>query len=746
MRIFTLLFVALSAFSASAQLTTIYSENVGSPTGTPLITAYTGWQNGAPIVYGGTGDVRSTSGSSGYSGASGNGNVFLNSSGGPKTLTISGINTIGYTQLRLRMGLFKSTLASNGSELLAEVSTDGTNYTTVRLDSLPTGSGTAIWRLVSSKDTLPATANLRLRFTNTASNTMNFRLDDIRVTSGIQLDSVITAPSTFGSPLCAGAPVSIAYSLRGSFNSTNYFVAQLSDASGSFANAVTLDSLNGFTAGTINTKIPLNTPSGSGYRIRISSTDPQLNGIDNGSPITIKAASFLVRNDTICQGSGVLFNGVLRTASGVYLDTLAAANGCDSFVTLNLTVKSRSQSAVSDSFCPGSIYVFHGRNISTAGTYRDTTVAANGCDSIIVLTLTLKHISRINVSASICTGTNYAFHGQQLAAAGTYRDTVAGMNGCDSITTLTLTLKPTASLSFTDSICPGRSYNFHGNLLTQAGTYRDTLPAANGCDSVITLTLKWRNQPQTNLLDSICPGQPYFFGGQQLQNIGVYYDTLSAVNTCDSIVMLTLIFKQPTFQLQSDTICSGESYSFNGKTLTQQGVYDDTLASSSGCQIIMRLYLTVIQLTKPVITKTGNTLGTGAYTTYQWLRDGVAITNAKAQQYVTSQFGAYTVAVTGAHGCKDTSAVFVISGIADNTGSLAFGLYPNPASGNCYLELPELAESAEVLITSPMGTLMKRFTVHSAVSVIDLEELSEGVYIVEVRSGSQRGFTKMVVR
>ena len=55
---------------------TIYSENFGTPTATTLITAYTGWQVGTPITYSGSGDVRTSSASSGYVGASGNGNVF----------------------------------------------------------------------------------------------------------------------------------------------------------------------------------------------------------------------------------------------------------------------------------------------------------------------------------------------------------------------------------------------------------------------------------------------------------------------------------------------------------------------------------------------------------------------------------------------------------------------------------------------------------------------------------------------
>lgn len=158
--------------------TPLFTENCGTPTGTTSITAYTGWQNNSTLTFSGTADLRTTTASTGYTGASGNGNVFITNIVG-RNLTIGSINTINYVNLALSVGVFKSTTASNGSELKIEVSEDGVTYTVLTY-TLPTGTGTAKWHLVNPTGTIPATANLRIRFRNT-STTPQFRVDDIKL-------------------------------------------------------------------------------------------------------------------------------------------------------------------------------------------------------------------------------------------------------------------------------------------------------------------------------------------------------------------------------------------------------------------------------------------------------------------------------------------------------------------------------------------------------------------------------------
>ena len=93
-------------------------------------------------------------------------------------------------------------------------------------------------------------------------------------------------------------------------------------------------------------------------------------------------------------------------------------------------------------------------------------------------------------SASFCQDSTYTdANFTDLAEAGQYYNTLQNVHGCDSIIELILTVNPIILSQICDSIYIGSSYNFHGKLLTKDGIYYDTLVGANGCDSIVELTL-----------------------------------------------------------------------------------------------------------------------------------------------------------------------------------------------------------------------------------------------------------------
>lgn len=99
------------------------------------------------------------------------------------------------------------------------------------------------------------------------------------------------------------------------FNSDNRFIAQLSNASGSFASAVNIGSWSGTSlSGTINSAIPANTASGIGYRIRVISTSPPSNASDNGTNFNISQFRIAPAPPQSIIPSG---SGSVLTATGV---------------------------------------------------------------------------------------------------------------------------------------------------------------------------------------------------------------------------------------------------------------------------------------------------------------------------------------------------------------------------------------------------------------------------------------------
>ncbi|MFC2130362.1 T9SS type A sorting domain-containing protein [Bacteroidota bacterium] len=107
---------------------------------------------------------------------------------------------------------------------------------------------------------------------------------------------------------CAGEKLDIPFETEYSFNSGNDFIAQLSDKYGSFANPLPLDTLTGTISDTmINVLLPKALPGGTGYRIRVVSTDPPFTGEDNGEDITINE----LPNPLITQGpDSVCYNSI----------------------------------------------------------------------------------------------------------------------------------------------------------------------------------------------------------------------------------------------------------------------------------------------------------------------------------------------------------------------------------------------------------------------------------------------------
>ncbi len=171
-----LVLIALAAASAEGQ-TTVFSEDMGTPAAPTSVTTYDGWQNNGILTFTGTGEVRSTEASSGYAGASGGGNVYLTASPGTN-FEISGVNTSSRSSMQLTFGVFKSKIAATGSDLLLEVSADGTNYSPLSFNALPVGDGTAHWYQRNTVGSIPSTSNLRVRFAQTGSTTA-YRIDDV---------------------------------------------------------------------------------------------------------------------------------------------------------------------------------------------------------------------------------------------------------------------------------------------------------------------------------------------------------------------------------------------------------------------------------------------------------------------------------------------------------------------------------------------------------------------------------------
>lgn len=123
-----------------------------------------------------------------------------------------------------------------------------------------------------------------------------------------------------GSPFCAGQALTVSYSFTDCVLPGNTFTLQLSDASGSFASPVNIGSVISVNAGSITGTIPNNTPSGTGYRVRVVSSTPAAIGTTNGTDFTIRSApqvSFTINTNPQCiNGNNFSFTNTSSFGSG----------------------------------------------------------------------------------------------------------------------------------------------------------------------------------------------------------------------------------------------------------------------------------------------------------------------------------------------------------------------------------------------------------------------------------------------
>lgn len=175
------------------------------------------------------------------------------------------------------------------------------------------------------------------------------------------------------------------------------------------------------------------------------------------------------------------------TASGIYMDTIPNMNGCDSVMTIDVTILPLSYDTISEVVCdsydsPSGLY-----NWTVSGVYTDTLTNALGCDSIITINLTVNQTTFDTIAEFAC-GNYTAPDGSVHAASDTFDVVIPNVSGCDSLIHIELTIAQPTTSSITETAC--NSYTApDGSVHTVSNNFDAVIPNANGCDSTITINL-----------------------------------------------------------------------------------------------------------------------------------------------------------------------------------------------------------------------------------------------------------------
>ena len=273
-------------------------------------------------------------------------------------------------------------------------------------------------------------------------------------------------------------------------------------------------------------------------------------------------------------------------------------------------------------------FILDGRRLHTAGTleYQNKLPNIRGCDSLIILNLTVKQFDFFPIHDTVCPNIAYTKHGfnilaSELSTSGTveFRDTIFNPTGCDSVIVLSINVNPLYapdSVEIFDTICPNIAYAEHGfdipaSKLQTAGMFefRDTIPNPTGCRTLKILHLTVFPISLKTLQDTVCPYTSYAKHGfnisaSELQTAGTYeyHLTLSNTRGCDSIVTLELTVVPSYDLVLYDTICQHANYYQSGFYIPSSDLsslgnfsYQRSLSSMFACDSVVTLNLEVVE-------------------------------------------------------------------------------------------------------------------------------------------------------
>jgi gliding motility-associated-like protein len=403
-----------------------------------------------------------------------------------------------------------------------------------------------------------------------------------------------------------------------------------------------------------------------------TSCDPAAVGVFNNTLITSAGCDSIISTTvTLLPSSATQTTGTTCNPAqvGSFPTVLTNQFGCDSIVTLNVSLVPLPNTFLTATTC----------DPAGVGVFNNTLITAAGCDSTIVTTVSLLPSNTTQVAESTC----------DPALAGVFTDVLTNQFGCDSTVITTVTLLPSNTTQVAETTC----------IPSLAGTFTKVLPNQFGCDSTVittvtllpssatTVNLNTCNSAQVGSVVNVVPNQ---FGcdstittitsllpanscsvvaGAQGSNIpcGATTGTITVTATVGTAPFAYTVMQGAT------TVSSGSIPSLNAPfaiTGLPAGSYTIIIGSPNGFNTSVQG--TVVQLLPPSLSSTASTDYAGFDVSCTGVADGTATATASGglapfnyawstggtgQQVSNLAVGTYSVTVTDANGCTNTSSV-----------------------------------------------------------------------------------------
>ncbi|GAB1450158.1 hypothetical protein MASR2M47_02140 [Draconibacterium sp.] len=247
--------------------------------------------------------------------------------------------------------------------------------------------------------------------------------------------------------------------------------------------------------------------------------------------------------------------------------TLTNAAGCDSVVTLDLTINKSSVGTDVQTACDTYTWIDGQTYTASNNVAQWTLTNAAGCDSVVTLDLTINN-STTGTDVQTACDTYTWIDGQTYTASNNVAQwTLTNAAGCDSIVTLDLTINNSTTGTDVQTACDtytwidGQTYTASNNSATF------TLTNAAGCDSIVTLDLTIDNSTSGTDVQTACDTYTWIDGNTYTASNNSATFTLTNAAGCDSIVTLDLTINNSTTGTDVQTACDTYTW-IDGQTYT----------------------------------------------------------------------------------------------------------------------------------------------------------------------------------
>jgi hypothetical protein len=404
-------------------------------------------------------------------------------------------------------------------------------------------------------------------------------------------------------------------------------------------------------------------------------------------------------------------NGVIYTNSDTVSNYIVQnLAGDDTVFTLNLTILQATSATETVSTCDSYTWQINNQTYTSSGQYIDTIPNAAGCDSIIILDLTINHATTGTDFQTGCDSLTWIDGNTYTSTTNTPTFTLQNVAGCDSIITLDLTIIPDLPLTIENSFSmPSDANSCTGEIaVTVSGNADFELDFDNG-SQILTSS-------GYSLVTNLCPG---------------VHDLHVTDNCGDTLSVQVVIPVDSNFVFNNPFIDSLAQDSL-GVTMTNCDIYyagidtayiDSIWATGNTVNVIWNIVDSNGSNFDTTIYVLNN--GNGVY----WLQLSVFCPNKSLGEYFTV-----------------TEAIYFNNGTVSTAGTTnykeaLFEIYPNPTNDQVHINFS--GSDAELTVYDLQGKVVLKDRIQNQ-GIVSLQNFERGVYLFDFKNSQGHSVQRVV--